>query len=82
MARWTYEQVSQAFMYVFAELSEAVMAGNPERVSEERMVAMNVAWWETLDAAGWTKTEWERAQRQEAAAKKARNGDGKGVRHG
>jgi hypothetical protein len=59
--RWTFRQMDRASAIIFADLTDDILAGTAPALSDERMTAINMLWFETLARAGWTQAEWDTA---------------------
>jgi hypothetical protein len=67
-AKWSFEQLSNAFEAVFANLTDEILDGQAPALSDERMTEINMTWAEVLASARWTYRQWSRALDREAQA--------------
>jgi hypothetical protein len=65
-ARWSFEQLSNAFEQVFVDLTDDIIDGQAPALSDERMAEINMTWAEVLVSARWTFRQWSKALDREA----------------
>lgn len=65
-AKWSFEQLSDAFERVFAALTDDILDGQAPALSDERMTEINLTWSEVLASACWTYKQWSKALDREA----------------
>ena len=65
-AKWSFEQLSDAFERVFSPLTDAIIDGQAPALPDAQMEAINLTWAETLAMAKWTYRQWSKALDREA----------------